>query len=64
MIELVILGFIWGMNGGLITALVKQKLRERKLYRDGVLYTNRGTYVTVDSDGGYKFTPKPKGSKR
>lgn len=59
-----VVGIVWGINGGLVMAILKQYFRKKKLYRDGVLHTKNGTYVTTNSDGGYTFTPKPKGSKR
>lgn len=57
-------GIIIGMAIMIWLVNLQVFLRNRRLYRDGVLHTSKGTYVTVDSDGGYKFTPKPKGSKR
>lgn len=55
--------FVSGGATMLSMIAIADHLQKRRLYKDGVLHTSKGTFVTTNSDGGYTFTPKPKFSK-
>lgn len=66
MINDIFLSLVFISGGATMLSLIAiiDHFQKRKLYKDGVYHSKKGTYVTTDNDGGYKFTPKPKGSKR
>lgn len=64
MIGILLSGIFIGMAIMIWLVNLERYLHIRRLHKNGVLHTSKGTFVTTNSDGGYTFTPKPKGSKR
>lgn len=55
---------ITGVNIGMLLCAIIIWSDKRTLRIKGVLHKKHGTFVTTDNDGGYKYTPKPKGVKK